>query len=381
MKKFMFPLIIMLFTISSLSAQQQKSKTVIDLDSLTAALTQQVDSNQIRAYMQGLEDFGSRLALNENRHDVALWIETQFRQMGFTASETALHPFDYSMQDFDSLFHTTQYNVSATLPGITDTVVVVGAHHDSHSFSMQTYDDMAPGADDNASGSAGVLELARLFKQNNIQPYYTLLFVTFAAEEYKLSAETDGAQEFVNELIANGKHVHYMLNLDMIANDDLGLKGLYVNRSYSDKNNDNWLFERIEYLSSEYTDLSIFYDKDTKETRTDDWPFSDAGFNTMYFAEYDFSPNYHSTTDLVENCELDFAAEVVKLSAAGLIEASFRPDMDSELLVLHNKNAESLSLHWYKSTSQGVEYLVRYGHQPGEWIETYSTPDTSLELE
>ncbi|MGM0567024.1 MAG: M20/M25/M40 family metallo-hydrolase [Bacteroidota bacterium] len=378
MKKLTFPLFMLLFLISSLSAQQQEPKTVIDLDSLTAALTQQVDSNQIRSYMQGLEDFGSRLALNENRHEVALWIETQFREMGFDDSETALHPFDYSMQYFDSLFHTTQYNVSARLPGITDTVVVVGAHHDSHCFNMQSYDDLAPGANDNASGSAGVLELARVFKQNNIQPYYTLLFVTFAAEEYKLSAETDGAQEFVDELIAKEKHVHYMLNLDMIANDDLGWKGLYVNRSYSDKNNDNWLFERIDYLSSEYTDLLIFYDKDAKDSRTDDWPFSDAGFNTMYFAEYDFSPNYHSTTDLVENCELDFAAEVVKLSAGVLIDAAVRPDPMHYAYVVNDPNGESLRLKWKKSKSQISYYLVRYGKEKDNWIEELEVQDTSL---
>ncbi len=379
MKKLILPLITMLFAISSLSAQQQRPKTVIDLDSLTAALTQQVDSNQIRAYMQGLEDFGSRLALNENRHEVALWIESQFREMGFANSETALHPFEYSVDDFDSTFHNTQYNVSATIPGVTDTVVIVGAHHDSFNRLLQSpNDDAAPGADDNASGSAGVMELARIFKQNDIQPYYTMLFVTFAAEETKLYANTDGAQEFVDELITNGKHVHYMLNLDMIANDDLGLKGLYVNRSYSDKNNDNWLFERIDYLSSEYTDLSIFYDKDSKEARTDDWPFSDAGFNTMYFAEYDFSPDYHSATDLVVNCELDFAAEVVKLSASILIDAAIRPDPMHYAYVVNDANGESLRLKWEKSKSQISHYLVRYGKEKDNWIKELEVQDTSL---
>lgn len=299
--------------------------------------------------------------------------------MGFDDSGTALHSFDYSMQYFDSSFHTTQYNVSATLPGVTDTVVIVGAHHDSWNFNLQSpNDDVAPGADDNASGTAGVLELARVFKQNDIQPYYTMLFVTFAAEETKFVATIDGATAFVNELIANGKYVHYMLNLDMIANDDLGLKGLYVNRSYSDKNNDNWLFSRIENLSSEYTDLTIFYDDNARKDRTDDLPFFDVGFNTMYFAEYDFNPNYHLSTDLVENCEFDFAAEVVKLSAGVLMDAAVRPAPTNYAYVVNAPNGESLRLKWQKSKARISDYNVRFGTEQDNWTERLQVQDTSL---
>lgn len=379
MKKPTFLVIAMLFTANSLFAQDLKTKPVIDLDSLAAALTQQVDSNQIRTYMQGLEDFGSRFLLNENHHDVAIWIGERFGEMGYT--QTELHGYEHVFSQFGEIWTTTQYNVIAYLPGISNSTVIVGAHYDAMKWAMESIDDPAPGADDNASGTAGVLELARLFKENNVQPYYTIAFIAFAAEEQK-SGPTfrDGAQAFADRMVEEGKHVQYMINLDMIANDDIKINGLSVNRAYLDKRNDNWLFGRIEELSTDYTDLTIFYDVLHNANRTDDLPFFNAGFNTMYFAEYDFSPNYHSETDLVANCEAGFAAEVVKLSAACLLEASFRPEIEDELYLYHERNAESVSLHWYRSTSQGVEYVVKYGKEPGEWIETLVTSDTLVEI-
>jgi Zn-dependent M28 family amino/carboxypeptidase len=118
----------------------------------------------------------------------------------------------------------TVNNVLAYLPGKTDEYVIIGAHYDhlGHGY----YDSLAPsqigqihpGADDNASGTAGVLELARLLAPMKGQLQRGILFASFAGEELGLL----GSAAWVKEpTLPLGKAVA-MLNMDMIGriNDD-----------------------------------------------------------------------------------------------------------------------------------------------------------------
>jgi Zn-dependent M28 family amino/carboxypeptidase len=113
----------------------------------------------------------------------------------------------------------TVNNVLAFLPGKTDEYVIIGAHYDhlGHGY----YDSLAPsligqihpGADDNASGTAGVLELARLLAPKKGQLQRGILFCSFAGEELGLL----GSAEWVKEpTLPLGKAVA-MLNMDMIG--------------------------------------------------------------------------------------------------------------------------------------------------------------------
>jgi peptidase M28-like protein/PDZ domain-containing protein len=110
-------------------------------------------------------------------------------------------------------------NVLAYLPGKTDEYVIVGAHYDH--LGRGNFDSLAPsqigqihpGADDNASGTAGVLELARLLAPRRGQLDRGILFASFAGEELGLL----GSAEWVKEpTLPIGKAVA-MLNMDMIG--------------------------------------------------------------------------------------------------------------------------------------------------------------------
>jgi Zn-dependent M28 family amino/carboxypeptidase len=113
----------------------------------------------------------------------------------------------------------TVNNVLAYLPGKTDEYVIVGAHYDHLGYG--NYDSLAPsqigqihpGADDNASGTAGVLELARLFAPLRGQLDRGILFASFAGEELGLLGSADWVKEPTRPL---GKAVA-MLNMDMIG--------------------------------------------------------------------------------------------------------------------------------------------------------------------
>lgn len=132
------------------------------------------------------------------QHDLAQQrIRELFESFGL---ETNLHPFEYG--------GTTCYNVVGVHRGIScpDEIYVLGAHYDSVAGS--------PGALDDASGVAGVLESARVLSQHAFEG--TIVFIAFDREEQGLK----GSAAYVNDHI--GDHIHGMLNLELIARPACG---------------------------------------------------------------------------------------------------------------------------------------------------------------
>ncbi len=112
----------------------------------------------------------------------------------------------------------TVHNVIGFLPGETDEHVIIGAHYDhlglGHQFSMAPSEagKPHPGADDNASGTAGVLELARYFATRP-KMKRGMVFMTFAAEELGLL----GSSYYVNHPSMPIDKAVAMFNMDMIG--------------------------------------------------------------------------------------------------------------------------------------------------------------------
>jgi Zn-dependent M28 family amino/carboxypeptidase len=101
-------------------------------------------------------------------------------------------------------------NVVATLKGtdIPDERILIGGHLDSW--------DLATGAIDNGIGSFSVLDIARSFKSNKLQPKRTVQFIMFMGEEQGLL----GSRWMVDQEVKNGtiENIKYMMNLDMTGN-------------------------------------------------------------------------------------------------------------------------------------------------------------------
>lgn len=101
-------------------------------------------------------------------------------------------------------------NVVATLPGneLPEEIIVLGGHLDSW--------DLATGAIDNGIGSFAIIDIARAFKANNLQPKRTIKFIMFMGEEQGLL----GSKYLVNQAIENNiiDNIKYMMNLDMAGN-------------------------------------------------------------------------------------------------------------------------------------------------------------------
>ncbi len=118
----------------------------------------------------------------------------------------------------DSLRSTN--NVIGFLDNHAAFTIVIGAHFDHLGMGRQgSSKDEAPegkihnGADDNASGVAGMLELARYFSQNNVSEPFNFLFIGFGAEELGLL----GSKYFVNNPTIPLVNINFMTNMDMIG--------------------------------------------------------------------------------------------------------------------------------------------------------------------
>ncbi len=113
----------------------------------------------------------------------------------------------------------TVHNVLAWLPGQSDEYVIVGAHYDhlgrgdADSLAPSQIGEIHPGADDNASGTAGVLELARLLAPERGQLKRSILFMNFSGEELGLL----GSAAWVKSPTRPIEKAVAMINMDMIG--------------------------------------------------------------------------------------------------------------------------------------------------------------------
>jgi len=111
-------------------------------------------------------------------------------------------------------------NVVGYLDNQAENTIVIGAHYDHlgmgkdhNSLDANPEGKIHNGADDNASGTAGVLELARYFSQNNRKEKFNFLFICFSGEELGLF----GSKKFCENPTIDFTKVNYMINMDMIG--------------------------------------------------------------------------------------------------------------------------------------------------------------------
>lgn len=113
-------------------------------------------------------------------------------------------------------FHYKSQNIMAVVPGKVDTFIVLSAHYD-HCGMMgkKTY---FPGGNDNASGSAMVMDFARTYSALKQKPYYSYAFIWFTGEESGLL----GSKHFTENPLIALDQIKYLFNLDMVGSGDKG---------------------------------------------------------------------------------------------------------------------------------------------------------------
>lgn len=161
--------------------------------------------------------------------------------------------------------HATVNNVLAYLPGKSEEYIILGAHYDH--LGRGNFDSLAPsqigqihpGADDNASGTAGLLELARLLAPLKGQLQRGILFASFAGEELGLL----GSEAWVARPTKPLEKAVAMLNMDMIGrikDDKVFIGGVGTGSTFGkvleqakDDSHLKFEFSQAGYASSDHT--------------------------------------------------------------------------------------------------------------------------------
>jgi hypothetical protein len=212
--------------------------------------------------------------------------------------------------------------VVAYIPGATDEYVIIGAHYDhlglggQYSLAPSMTGTVHPGADDNASGTAGVLELARAYAKEPPRKR-GILFLNFAGEEQGLLGSAYYAE---HPLLPLAKAVA-MINLDMIGR--MRENKLYLGGAASGTT----LKDTIEKLLPQY-DLKVDYSGGPSEGSSDHTSFTAHQVPALFFFS-GLHGDYHKPSDTWDKIDAPAAAKLLALVsgvADSLREAPGRPD-------------------------------------------------------
>lgn len=179
-----------------------------------------------------------------------------------------------------------------------DSIIVVCAHYD-HLGRMGSV--LFPGANDNASGTALLLDLARHYSQPQNQPDYSLLFIAFAAEEAGLV----GSNHFVSNPLVPLRHISLVLNLDLMAGGSDGImvvNGEQQNRAYQ-------LLDSLNTANSYLKNVQ----KRANAANSDHYPFTQKGVPAIFVYTLGDVTAYHDPNDRPENLRWQHYREIFGL--------------------------------------------------------------------
>lgn len=199
-------------------------------------------------------------------------------------------------------------NIIGILPGsdekLKDEYVILGAHLDH--VGQQGKEIYFPGANDNASGSAAVLEIARAFATQEVNPKRSIIFALFSNEESGL----EGAQFLADNIPVDKAKITAMLNMDCVGHGD----SIQLGNGKSVPN----LWNLARELDKQNANLSV--DATWSGGGADLSPFHNLGIPGLYFASRFSYTHLHSTTDKPGTLNPILFEEITKLAFKTLYE-------------------------------------------------------------
>jgi leucyl aminopeptidase len=267
-----------------------------------------VSADSLRTTIAGLQGFGTRYWSEPNRRDVALWILARLQGAGVT--DVVLDSFEIS--------GTWQYNVVGTIRGDTNPgqEIILGAHTDAVTGTPS----QAPGADDNASGTAAVIEIARVLRRSGYAPRATWRFVGFAAEEIGLR----GSESYANRAHAAWTAISAMLNFDMIGHRDASSPVREFTLVWYQ--GARWLMELDSAMARTYTTL-VPVPSTVNASRSDSYSFWMHGYPAVFHYERGNNRTYHTVNDILDSLDVSYVAEITQtgLATAVNVDAGVEP--------------------------------------------------------
>jgi hypothetical protein len=350
------------------------------------AIVREISPQRIEAYVNKLVSFGTRHTMSDTVSDTRgigaarRWIKSEFERCGAGRLEVAfdghLHPVDRRVSR-----PTEIVNVVATLPGSQpesrERMYVVSGHYDSRNTDDADAVGDAPGANDDASGTAAVIEMACVMARHKFDA--TLVFMTVAAEEQGLYGATDFAEKarqkklniagmFTNDIIGSSHNEQGKRDNTQVR---LFAEGIPATKEMSDAmrtlvatggENDSLprqLARHVKEVGERYVPgfkVTVVMRRDRYLRGGDHAPFLDRGFAALRFTEpaENFNHQHQNVRkegslqigDLTEFVDPAYIAQVARVNAASLASLALAPASPQEVKIRTAKLDNNTDLTW-----------------------------------
>ena len=330
----------------------------IQWDPFIQSLVDQVNTDSLTSYIQRLQDFVTRYKLTDSSYAASEWLLQKFNSFGYAAF------FDSFYIDSASYLPDTGYerNVLAEIAGATspNEKYIICGHFDSILWDTVLAHAIAPGADDNASGVAAVLEAARILRTHSWDP--TMVFACWAAEEFGWDY---GSLHYAQRADSLGIDISGVINMDMIG---------FMNNSQFDCNVSHhdfapfaqWLSDVFYHAAQTYAPLLIVYREIDQSARSDHYFFAIHGYPAVCGSErWSWqNPHYHDTSDVLSYMTPALYTEIAKTAIAAFASLALCPGYVQNVAVRDVGDSSSLEITWTANTEPDVTgYRIYWGLQ------------------
>ena len=378
------------FSTPSFSAPQKKNTDI-------EKIVKEISAKRIEATIRKLVSFETRNSLSETIGDTKgigaarRWIKSELDSCNTANGGRMKVEFDEHLAPVSARVAqpTAIVNVVATLPGeqaeSRDRIYLVSGHYDSMRGTSIDPDGFAPGANDDASGTAAVIEMACVMSKYKFNA--TLVFMTVAGEEQGLL----GSTFYAKAAKAKGHNIAGMITNDIIGNTR-GSDGKVVKdrvRLFAEgipplkEMPDEWLSlirtggendsparqlaRFIKAAGERYVPkmkVDLIYRRDRYLRGGDHFPFLDAGYAAVRLTEpnEDFRHQHQNVRmengvqfgDLPEFIDFAYTADVTRVNAAALASLAIGPAAPKEVLMENLVLDNNTTFRWAANAEPNV---------------------------
>ena len=385
----------------------------------------EVKAENLEATVRKLVSFGTRHTLSDTKSKTKgigaaqKWVKSEFDKYALESNGRLTSTIDYFTIKADGKRITTDSqlgNVMATLKGTDpndNRILIISGHLDSRVTNVMNVKSDAPGANDDASGVAAVMELAKIMSKRSFPS--TIIFVAVTGEEQGLYGSRHLA-EFAKE---SNWNIIAMLNNDMIGNSLSSGTNLRDNmqvrifseaipyletedeakiRKATNRDNDSpsrLLARYIKIVTEQYVDqlkVKLVYRNDRFLRSGDHTPFSQNGFTAVRFCEMNENfehqhqdlrtENNIKFGDLPEFMDFDYLRKNTCANLATLANLAWSPKAPVNVGIEVKNLSNSSTLIWNapdEKVQYGYQILMRETSSPN-WEKTFFVKDTKAEI-
>ena len=420
MKKYL-----LFFVMSASGLNGWSQPVIVKQDQLIKKMVDEVSAQSIEAIVRKLVTFETRQSLSDTtstRTGIGAarnWIKSEMERYSKESGGRLKDEFDVFTQPADGrrvTVPTVMKNVLGILPGTDpndDRIFIVSGHYDSRASDVNDAKIFAPGANDDASGTATAMELARVMSKYKFN--CTLIFVAMVAEEQGLYGATNLAKRakeskwnvagmITNDIVGNT----YGMETDLKDNNSVRIfsEGVSVvetpeeanRRTSTGSENDGAARQFARYLKEvgeryvDQLDVKLIYRRDRYLRGGDHTPFSQQGFAGIRVTEMNENfERQHQTVrkengidygDLPDFVDYNYTQKVARMNLASLANLALAPREPENVGVVTSQLTNKTVLKWEapKGEKPAGYYVVMRETTSPTWERKFFVTDTKASL-